>query len=276
MDRLRRYSHDGLTFDVADAGDLGGRSVLLLHGFPQDRTAWDDVVPALHAVGLRTLAPDLRGYSPGARPRHRADYRLSLIAADCLALLDAAQVERAHVVGHDWGGALAWVLAGRHAERVASVTVLSTPHPAAMARAFVTSTQALHSWYLAFAQLPWLPERVVGPRVEAMLRSTGLPTEAARYYAVRMREPGALSAALGWYRALPWSWRDPTPRCRVPATYVWGRRDIALGRAAAEATAKLVVGPYRFVELDAGHWLPETRPVLVAGHVAERVRSTSG
>lgn len=276
MGRLTGYSRDGLTFQVSDTGPLGGEPVLLLHGFPQDRTAWDRVGALLHADGLRTLAPDLRGYSAGARPRGRAAYRLGAIVDDCLALLDAAGLDRVHLAGHDWGGGLAWALAGRHADRVRSVTVLSTPHPAAMSRAMLRSTQVLQSWYMAFFQLPWLPEQLVGASVERLLRSSGLPAAQAGHYAARMREPGALSAALAWYRALPWSLQDPVPRCPVPTTYVWGRHDVALGRAAAEATARMVSGDYRFVELDAGHWLPETRAEEVARHLTERVRVGSG
>src|SRR6478609_967008 len=109
-----QYHRDGLTFDVLDSGPRDGEPVLLLHGFPQDHTAWDAVAPLLHAAGLRTLAPDQRGYSPGARPQGRAAYDMGELVADAVALLDAADVTRAHVVGHDWGGSVAWALAERH------------------------------------------------------------------------------------------------------------------------------------------------------------------
>ncbi len=112
--RLSTFTRGDLTFELDDAGPLGGETVVLLHGFPTDRTSWHRMAPLLHAAGLRTLAPDQRGYSPGARPPGRAAYRLEELLADVLALLDAAGVERAHVVGHDWGGAVAWLLAGNH------------------------------------------------------------------------------------------------------------------------------------------------------------------
>lgn len=273
-----QYHRDGLTFDVFDDGPREGPVVLLLHGFPQDHTTWDAVAPRLHAAGLRTLAPDLRGYSPGARPRDRAAYRMGEITADLTALLDAAGVERAHVVGHDWGGSAAWSLANRHPEQVASLTALSTPHPAAMMWAWKHSRQALTSWYMLFFQLPWLPEHLAGPRLPDSLRRSGLPEEQTRRYAARLAEPGALTAALGWYRGMPATARagGGGGRTRVPTTYVWGRHDFALSRPAAEKTAEFVAAPYEFIELDAGHWLPETEPGAVADAVLSRVAGSSG
>ena len=273
-----QYTRDGLTFDVFDGGPEQGPPVLLLHGFPQDHTAWDDVAARLHAAGLRTMAPDLRGYSPGARPGDRAAYRMGEVTADLIALLDAAGVDRAHVVGHDWGGAAAWALANRHPDRVASLTVLSTPHPAAMRWAWTHSRQALTSWYMLFFQLPWLPERLFGPRLPGFLRGSGVPEEQARRYVARLAQPGALTAALGWYRGMPATMRagGGGGRTRVPTTYVWGRHDIALDRPAAEKTAEFVAAPYEFIELDAGHWLPEREPAAVADAVIARVRSVAG
>ncbi len=128
-ERITTFSRDGLRFDVTDEGPLGGDVVVLLHGFPTDRTSWDRVAARLHEAGLRTLAPDQRGYSPGARPSDRDAYRLDELVADVLALIDASGRERVHLVGHDWGGALAWLVAGNHPTRIASLTVLSTPAP---------------------------------------------------------------------------------------------------------------------------------------------------
>lgn len=274
---MEHFGRDGLGFDVADEGPPDGEVVVLLHGFPQDHTAWDAVAPRLHAAGLRTLAPDQRGYSPAARPPGRAAYRMHELTLDVVALLDAAGVDRAHVVGHDWGGAVAWAFASAHPERVRSLVVLATPHPAAMAWAFTHSSQALASWYMAFFQLPWLPEQLVSRGLGGTLARSGLPREAVARYVARMREPGALTAALGWYRAMAASLRSatagPARPIRVPTTYLWGRRDFALRLAAARKTAEFVSGPYRFVPLDAGHWLPETRAETVAEAIVEQVRA---
>lgn len=274
--RLTRYEHDGLTFDVRDEGPLDGEPVVLLHGFPQDSGAWHRVAPLLHGAGLRTLAPDQRGYSPGARPRGRTAYRLSLLVGDVVALIGQAGLDSAHVVGHDWGGGVAWGLGGRASAQVRSLTVLSTPHPAAITAAMLRSDQALRSWYMGVFQLPLVPEVLLRPGLAQLLRRGGLPAEDAAHYAARMSERGALSSALGWYRALPFSLSAPVGRCRVPTTYVWGERDVALGRAAAERTADYVTGDYRFVPLKAGHWLPEKRPTEVAEAVIEQVRLASG
>ena len=269
------FQRDGLEFDVRDTGPRNGGVVVLLHGFPQDSSAWDAVTPALHEAGLRTLAPDQRGYSPKARPPWRSAYRSGEGAADVVALLDAAEVGRAHVVGHDWGGAAAWATAGFHRDRVASLTVLSAPHPAALLYSFTHSAQALRSWPMGLFQLPVLPELLARRTLRAALLRSGLPAEYADRYVERMGGPGALTGALNWYRGIPASLRTPVPSSPVPTTYAWGRRDCTLGRAAAEATARHALGTYRFVELDAGHWLPETRPREVAALVLDRVRSTA-
>ena len=271
---LTTYSNAGLTFDVTDAGDPSAQAVVLLHGFPANRGCWDIVSRSLVAAGLRTLAPDQRGYSPGARPTsdYPRAYTTSELASDVVALLDAAGLERAHLVGHDWGGAVAWTVAGNHPDRITSLTVLSTPHPAALSRAMRSPRQALHSGYMTAFQVPKVPEAVLQRRLVRWLTSSGLPLPVAQGYAGRMREPGALHGALGWYRAMRHS-RGSVHRSRVPTTLVWGMHDRFLGRKAVEGTRQMVVADYEFVEVDASHWLPETHPQLCAQHILERVRS---
>ena len=276
MDSFRR---GGLTFDVRDGGPPDGDAVVLLHGFPQDSSAWDLVAPALHRQGLRTLAPDQRGYSPMARPRGRSHYRLRETVGDVVALLDAAGLESAHVVGHDWGGGVAWALAAWHPDRLRTVTVLSVPHPGAMAKAMLTSDQALRSTYMGLFQLPLLPERLLlagdAAALRRMLRRSGLPTATADRYVARMQEPGALTAALGWYRALPWSGRDPIGKAQVPTLHVWSTDDPFLGRAAIEATEQYVSAPYRLEVLDdLPHWIPELAADRVAELVGAHVRTS--
>jgi pimeloyl-ACP methyl ester carboxylesterase len=269
MDSFRRGD---LRFDVRDSGPPDGEPVVLLHGFPQAGSTWEGVEPLLHGAGLRTLAPDQRGYSPGARPSGRGAYRLTECAADVLALLDAAGLESAHVVGHDWGGSVAWILAGRHPERLRTTTVVSTPHPEALMRAML-GRQALRFWYMAMFQFPYLPERRLRNRelTRRALIGAGLPREWAERYAERLADPAAATGMLNWYRAIPWSVRSPAGRAKVPTTYLWSTHDVALGRRAAEGTARFVAAPYRFVELEGSHWLPETEPATVAEHVLARV-----
>ena len=275
MDTFRR---DGLTFDVRDGGPPDGDAVVLLHGFPQDSTAWLGVEPLLHRNGLRTLAPDQRGYSPGARPQGRRAYRLGETVADVLALLDAAGLDTAHVVGHDWGAAVGWALAAWHPDRVHTVTALSVPHPGAMLRALVTSDQALRSYYMGLFQVPALPERLIlagaGSPLRRMLSRGGLPDDAVERYVSRMRQPGALSGALGWYRAMPWSARQTVGKVRVPTLHLWSTDDAFLGRAATEDTARFVDAPYRLEVLPGvSHWIPELAPDVVADLVTAHVRA---
>ena len=275
MDSFRR---DGLTFDVRDSGPQNGEPVVLLHGFPQDSDAWNAMAPQLHQHGLRTLALDQRGYSPMARPRGRKAYTLRETAADVLALLDTAGLDRAHVVGHDWGGMVAWALGAWHPERLRTLTALSVPHPTAMAKALVTSDQALRSYYMGVFQLPVLPERLLlaggGTAMRRMLQGSGLPEELAAHYADRMREPGALSAALGWYRALPFGARDRVGTVRVPTLHVWSTGDAFLGRAAIETTSRFVDAPYRLEILEGiPHWIPELAADRVAELVTAHVRT---
>jgi pimeloyl-ACP methyl ester carboxylesterase len=267
-----------MVFDVRDGGPPDGEPVVLLHGFPQDCTAFDAMTPALHSAGLRTLAPDQRGYSPGARPVGRPHYRTRETTDDVLALLDAAELDRAHVVGHDWGGATAWALAAWHPDRVRTLTVLSTPHPAAMQRAWVTSDQGLRSWYMGFFQLPFVPETVLmargGAALRRMLRKGGLPAEQADHYVDRLQEPDALSAALNWYRAIPWSVRDRVGTVRVPTLHVWSTGDTFLGRTATEATARFVDAPYRLEVLDdVPHWIPELASDRAAELITAHVKT---
>jgi pimeloyl-ACP methyl ester carboxylesterase len=267
---LNQFRRGGLVFDVRDAGPPDGPVVVLLHGFPQSNASWDAVIDRLTAQGYRCLAPNQRGYSPGARPPRRRDYRTSELVEDVGALIDASGAERVHVVGHDWGGFVAWALAAQLPSRLASVSPISVPHPAAFINALLTSKQALASWYMLFFQLPWLPERFLlgpnGTRLAANLQQGGMTPAAAARDAQAMAEPGALTAALNWYRAMPFSpGRQVAQKITVPTMYVWSDNDTALLDKAAKASAGYVSADYRFETLGGvSHWIPEERPDTVA------------
>jgi pimeloyl-ACP methyl ester carboxylesterase len=278
---MERFTNAAFSFEVSDTAASGGDgpecAVILLHGFPQDRRCWERVTPALAGAGYRVLAPDLRGYSPGAQPAARSAYRNSQLASDVLALANAAGAERFHLAGHDWGAALAWYVAGRHPGRVISLAALSVPHPQAFARAMISGSQAARSWYMAAWQLPWLPERVLsrrdGQALRDMLVRTGLDPASADRYTARARDPGGLRGPLNWYRAMPFSVREPAGPVRVPTVFVWGNRDRFVSPAAARLCDRYVTGPYRLAALDgASHWLPEQAPeqvsALLTGHFA--------
>jgi pimeloyl-ACP methyl ester carboxylesterase len=265
----------GLVFDALAAGPPTGEPVVLLHGFPQTSACWTPTLEALAAAGYRAVAPDQRGYSPGARPTRVRDYRMPELVADVLAIADRLGADRFHLVGHDWGGVVAWRLAGRHPDRVATLTALSTPHPRAFARA-LAGTQALRSSYVPVFRVPRLAELLLGARRQRGLRwvmaQDGLGAEWADAYARAMAQPGALSAALAWYRAAtPFSLR--APRVGVPTLYVWGSGDSALGPTAAVTTGRWVTGPYRFEVLPgAGHWLPEQHAEELGRLLLEHLR----
>lgn len=271
---MDHFVRPGLRFDVIDSRPAEAPAVVLLHGFPQQPASFHAVAGRLNEEGLRTLAPTQRGYTAAARPARRRDYRTEATAADVIALLDTARLAKAHLVGHDWGGNQAWGVAGWHPDRVSSLTVISTPHPAAFLKSLYTSKQGLRSWYMGLFQLPIVPEWMARRTARQSLLDGGLPAEFADKYAEAMAEPGALTGALNWYRGVPFSRRPPVGRITVPTTYIWGRHDSVLARAAVELTAGYVAGPYEVVELDAGHWLPETQPDAVADAIIKRIRST--
>jgi pimeloyl-ACP methyl ester carboxylesterase len=206
------------------------------------------------------LAPDQRGYSPGARPTARAAYTLNRLAGDVLALAEAAGAERFHLAGHDWGAALAWYLAGKHPDRVISLACLSVPHTTAFLRSFTAGSQLARSWYMAAFQIPWLPEWVLSRRggapARAWLTRTGLDPDSADRYATRAADPAAMRGPLNWYRALPFGLRDQSGTITMPSLYIWGERDTFISRTAARLCREHVTGDYQFEALPgASHWL---------------------
>jgi len=240
------------------------------------------VTPLLAKAGLRTYAPDQLGYSAGARPSEVEAYstpNLTQVAAD---LMTALGVDRADVVGHDWGAQVAWALAGWHPDRVRSLTAVSVPHPAAYTVAYRTDPeQKERSGYIRLFWQPGKAEEVLleddGRRLRRMLSGgegeTGVPAEAIEQYVSVLSAPGALTAALNWYRAM--NSADKVDPVGVPTTYVWSDGDVAIGRTAAEACANYVTGDYRFVELPGvTHWIPEQAPEPLAGAILERINAS--
>jgi pimeloyl-ACP methyl ester carboxylesterase len=261
--RTEAVRTDAGRLDVHEDGPVDGSPVLLLHGFPQGAYCWDAVVPGLTGAGYRTVAPDQRGYSPGARPRGRAAYALSRTVADAAAVIDERCGGRAHVVGHDWGAVVAWRLAARHPGRVRTLTAVSVPPAPAYLRSIVTSRQALASWYVAALQLPVLPERLLADprRFAALLRRTGQSSERAERDARNLADPDALRGAISWYRALATELPAQDPPVTVPTLFVWSDGDVAITRQATETAHRHVTGPYRYAELrGVSHWVPEEAP----------------
>ncbi len=267
-ERIARYTHDGLEFDVLDQGPLDGPIVLLLHGFPERAASWSAVMDQLNEAGFRTIAPDQRGYSPGARPKRRRDYRVGALVDDVVALIDEIGAP-VHVVGHDWGAMVAWVTAGRHPDLVSSLTAFSVPHPGSFITALLTSRQILHSWYFAFFQLPVLPEKWMtrpGQRAEKWYEKSGMNADDLERTRADVVDYGALPYAVTWYRGLPFS--NPgigRLRITVPTSMVWSDGDTFIGRSAIERAQQYVDARYTLTVL-AGvtHWIPTQAPTAAA------------
>ncbi|HEY4624486.1 MAG TPA: alpha/beta hydrolase [Blastococcus sp.] len=270
-----------LTFDVRADGPEDGRPVLLLHGFPETSLSWAAVTPLLTEAGLRTYAPDQLGYSPGARPAEVDAYAMPNLAQVTADLMTAMDLPRADVVGHDWGANAAWTLAAWHSDRVRSLTAVSVPHPGAFTAAWrADPEQQERSAYIRLFWQEGKAEEVLladdARRLRRMLGSeseTGVPEEAVDEYVAVLSAPGALTAALNWYRAMSSGTR--VDRVEVPTTYVWSDGDVAIGRTAAEACADWVTGDYRFVELTGvTHWIPEQASEQLATAILDRIAST--
>ena len=270
-------------FTADTAGPTGGELVLLLHGYPQSRHAWRHQIPALGAAGYRAVAPDQRGYSPGVRPdpaRDLAAYGIDRLVQDVLDLADAAGSTGRpfHLVGHDWGGHVAWVTAHRHPSRLRSLTVLSRPHPTAFRRAFKENAddQQHRSRHHRIFHDPTTGPRLLedgARRLRSRLADQGVSETSIAEYVSVLGEPAALEAALGWYRAAGSLTQVEVGPVTVPTLYVWGDRDATVGPSAARFTADFVTGPFRFEVLPGvGHFVtdeaPEAATRLLLSHLA--------
>lgn len=245
-----------------------GPPVVLLHGFPEFWYSWRHQMQALAEAGFSAIAPDLRGYNLSDKPQGVEAYRVDKLMADIEGLLRALGHSKAHIIGHDWGGYLAFYLAAHRPHLVDKLIVLNGPHPKIMARELAHPRQLAMSWYILFFQLPGLPERLITSRrgLERVFRSEtsegALSDEELEKYVTAMEQPGAATASIHWYRA---AMRPPRlsrriPSIEAPTLVLWGERDRFLGpgqlRGLEREARDLTV--VRFP--DAGHWLPQERP----------------
>jgi len=270
-----------LTFDVLAAGDDGAPLVLLLHGFAESMHCWRAQMITLADMGYRALAPSQRGYSATARPdpRDPSRYHIDRLMDDAMAIVAASGYggKRFHLAGHDWGGSIAWALADRFEQRLASLTILSRPHPNAFNRALMEDAEQPHRsrHHKAFLEpgaadvvladdCKWLRER---------LAAAGVPQAAIDAHLAVLGNRQAMEAALAWYRARG-AIRGPLGPIRVPTLYIWGDADDTVGRPAAEGTRDFVTAPYRFVALPGvGHFAADQVPDRVSELMLEHLRS---
>ena len=279
IETRRIETRPGLAFDVSVAGDAAAPLVLMLHGFAVSRHLYDAQLPALAAAGFLAVAPNQRGYSPGARPDPSdvRQYDIELLIADALDLVSAMGRggQRFHLVGHDWGGSLSWDIAGHHPDRVASLTMLSRPHPGAFARAMRDDPEQPHRsrHHKAFLD-PGAAARLLADDC-AWLRTrhaaNGVPLAATEKHLSVLGNPAAMEAALAWYRARGTVHR-PIGTITVPTLFIWGDADDTVGRMAAEGTVDFVAAPYRFEILPGvGHYAPDQMPDRVNALLLEHL-----
>jgi pimeloyl-ACP methyl ester carboxylesterase len=270
-----------LDFDCSVAGKPDDTLVLLLHGFGVSRHFWDRQVPALAEAGYFAVAPNQRGYSPGARPdpKNLDAYRIDRLVGDALEIADALGhgERRFHLVGHDWGGSLSWIIASRHPERLQSLTILSRPHPASFLRALAMpdgDQKRRSGHHTAFLEADAVP-KLLADDCE-WLRSRhmrqGMPRAATDAHLSVLGNEAALEAALAWYRSS--GPRQALGAIRVPTLYVWGDADDTVGRAAAEGTGEFIDAAYRFEVLPGvGHYAADQAPdrvnELLLSHLAQ-------
>lgn len=262
---------NGVTLHVASAGPEDGPPLILLHGFPEPWACWRHQIGPLAEAGYRILAPDQRGYNTSAKPSRVADYALEVLAADVVGLIDATGREKAAIVGHDWGGIVAWWIALRHPGRVERLAILNAPHPVAFRRQLLRDPlQLLKSWYAFVFQIPRLPEagfrRANWHGLARTLLRTSRPGafsgDDLDEYRRAWSEPGAITSMIHWYRA---AMRHPAttpadPRVRVPTLLLWGVRDAFIRRNAAGASLDLCEdGRLEWFE-EVTHWLHREEP----------------
>jgi pimeloyl-ACP methyl ester carboxylesterase len=269
----------GLTFDVLEEGPHAGAPVLLLHGFAESFHTWDAQIAALAQAGYRAIAPSQRGYSPNARPdpADTKNYIFDRLVDDPTQIASALGLTRFHLVGHDWGGSIAWGIADKYPERLASLTILSRPHPNAFNRALALpdGDQKHRSRHHREFLEPNAASVVLANDAE-WLRvrwdAAGVPKPAQEKHLAVLGNPAAMEAALAWYRARG-AIRSPLGVIRVPTLYIWGDADDTVGRPAAEGTREFVSANYEFAVLPGGgHFtadqMPEQVNALLLAHLA--------
>lgn len=279
----RTIEANGLRFQIDEAGE-GEDVAILLHGFPQSRKCWRNQLSALADLGWRAVAPDMRGYGGSSRPKGRRAYHIDHLVEDVGALFDALGAKRRLLIGHDWGGIIAWSFAARRTRALDGLIALNAPHPAAYAQVVRQWEQRKKSWYVLFFQLPWLPERKLGKDhaaaigrllVRSSVREGTFSPEIIAHYRDNASQPGALTAMINYYRAN----RDVAgmargPGVNAPVLLLWGEQDVALGPELIEPTSHYAgdITIQRFP--GASHWLPEEAPQEVNAAIGEWLRAT--
>lgn len=277
-----RHRVNGVTLHCIEAGPENGPLVILLHGFPELWWGWRYQIDPLAEAGFRVLVPDQRGYHLSDKPEGRRAYDLDTLAKDVIGLADALGRKTFSLVGHDWGGLVAWWTASRYPDRIAKLVVLNAPHPS-VAGSYMRShpSQMVKSLYVGFFQIPRLPEAMLSANgyrslKDALLRTSRRDTfsdEDIAQYEKAWSQPGALTAMLNWYRALPFKPDMKDSAVRSPTLVIWGSRDRFLEKGLAEASLSLCeTGDVRWIE-NATHWVQHEEPDAVNAALVDFLKS---
>lgn len=274
-------SANGLNFHALQAGE--GPTVLLLHGFPENAFAWRHQIEALAALGYRAVAIDMRGYRGTSRPKGVAAYASDPLCRDIDGVIEALGNRPAHLVGHDWGGAVAWEFAARFPRRLRSLSILNAPHPDLFERHLRSNLRQLRrSWYMFFFQIPWLPEALLALNLRGVMtkmfrgmavRKEMFGDDVIEAFATPMAEPGALTAGLNYYRAAArglLTRRWPLPAVTVPTQVIWADGDEALGPELCDDLRQYVTGPLEVTHIpECSHWVQQEQPERVNALLAD-------
>ena len=263
----------GLRFDVTTAGG-GDKLALLLHGFPECAYSWRCQIPLLARMGYHVWAPDMRGYGKSDKPEGISEYTIDKLAQDVADLIDVSGAKSVLLCGHDWGAVIAWHFAMHRLRAIERLVIMNVPHPACFYENARTLRQLRKSWYIAFFQIPWLPEFLLSRRncalvVRAFTRmavdKSRFPQEVLEVFRKNASEPGALTAMLNYYRALRYTRVRSRhfPRIDVPTLMIWGERDMALGKELTYGTSEHVSDfTLRYLP-DVSHWVQQEAPETV-------------
>ncbi len=278
---IRTVAANGLTFEVAEAGS-GDHLALCLHGFPELHFSWRHQMPLLASLGYRVWAPNQRGYGASSRPVGVAAYAMDHLVADVAALFDASGAKTLTLIAHDWGGAVAWHFAIARVRPLARLVVMNLPHPVCFAEALRHGPQRRRSWYIAFFQLAWLPERLLALNGAAAIRRAfrGMAVDKSRFpdavldvYAAAALRPGALTAMVNWYRAAVRHRAAMDAghggRVDVPTLIVWGEADTALGLETLDGSDRFVADLTVRRLPGVSHWVQQEAPEAVNAILAE-------
>jgi pimeloyl-ACP methyl ester carboxylesterase len=275
----RRIKANGQTFAIDVCGE-GPDVALCLHGFPESRKSWRHQLPALAAQGWHAVAPDLRGYGDSSRPEGKAAYRIDNLVADAAALFDALGARRRLLIAHDWGAIIAWVFALRQARPLDGLVIMNVPHPRVFRDVLRSSwAQKRKSWYVAFFQLPGLPEALLGARgaqgigrafTDSAVNKANFPPDIIAHYRANAGQPGALTAMINYYRAnFPGILDEPVNVIATPTLMIWGEQDVALDITLTRGYGPLVKD-FSLVTLpDASHWVQQDAPEAVNAALAD-------